>query len=91
MSREWNKTSIKGKITTACVGDHISINGGELLIEIVDTKGKWLRLAFNAAKEIRIERYVGAHRDACRIESCELCQYLDDKESRKGEQRVNKP
>ena len=87
MSREWNKTSIKGKITTACVGDHISINGGELLIEVVDAKGKWIRLAFNAGKDISINRLVGAHKNACKIDSCDLCGYIEYKQSRKGEQQ----
>lgn len=43
-------------VITRKVGERIVLNHGEVRIEIVDVKGKFVRLAFQANKEISIQR-----------------------------------
>lgn len=53
----WNrKATIGGLLITRKEGQKMTINYGELVIEVVQIKGKTVRLAFNASKEISIQR-----------------------------------
>lgn len=49
-------TGLKGLVMTRKPGDIVRINGGELKIGIVSVKGKYVRLVFQCAKDIRIDR-----------------------------------
>ncbi len=50
------KAQLKGLVFTRKEGDQILVNGGEIRIEIVEISGRWVRLAFEASKEISIRR-----------------------------------
>ena len=57
MSGKWKKkASIKGLCLTRKEGDKVVVNKGELIIEIVELRGKAVRIAFQGSKEILIER-----------------------------------
>ena len=56
MSRFAKKAQLRGLVITRKEGDQILINHGELKVEVVEIKGRWVRLAFEAAKEIVIQR-----------------------------------
>lgn len=43
-------------VLTRRVGEKILLNNGEVVIEVVATRGRTVRLAFRAAKEISIRR-----------------------------------
>ncbi len=59
MMSGWNKRSaLGGLIMTRGVGEMIKVNNGEIIIEIVEIRGKYVRLAFKANKEIQIARMV---------------------------------
>ncbi len=50
------KSKIGGLIINRKVGEQITINNGEITIEIVEIHGKEVRLAFRAHKDIKIDR-----------------------------------
>lgn len=56
MSKFNRAASIGGLIITRKIGDQIVVNGGEMVIEVIDVKGRLVRLAFKASKEIQIQR-----------------------------------
>ena len=88
MPSNWSKSSIRGLVCTLRVGDHFKVNGGELTIEVVDVKGRWLRLAFASPKDIKFELVRSAHKTLCKVAGCEVCSYLNHK-SLKGEENVD--
>jgi carbon storage regulator CsrA len=56
-TRESGKSSkIGGLVFTRGIGESVTVNGGELIVEVVDIKGKNVRLAFKAAREVKIHR-----------------------------------
>lgn len=60
MSNKFQKrASIHGLVVTRKEGEMIAVNRGEILIEIVEIKGKYVRLAFKAHREISIHRAEG--------------------------------
>jgi len=56
MSKFSRHSTMGGLVITCKVGEKVVINHGEIKIEIVDTKGKQVRLCFKANKEILIQR-----------------------------------
>jgi carbon storage regulator CsrA len=56
MSHFTKKATLRGLMMTRKEGQQIVINHGELLIEVVEVRGKYVRLAFQASKEIDIQR-----------------------------------
>lgn len=51
------RSTTKGLVITRRPGETIAINRGEIMIEVVQIKGKYVRLAFQANKaEISIQR-----------------------------------
>lgn len=50
------KSSIGGLVVTRRAGQKVSVNNGEIIIEVVEIQGKAVRIAFQAHKEIKIER-----------------------------------
>lgn len=56
MTRFFKKSQLRGLVITRKEGEQVIINGGELRIEVVEVKGKCVRLAFQANPEILIQR-----------------------------------
>lgn len=56
MSRFKKKADLRGLVITSKEGEQVFINNGELKIEIVEIRGKTVRLAFQASSEITIRR-----------------------------------
>jgi carbon storage regulator CsrA len=56
MSKFTKRATIKGLVITRKEGDQILVNHGEIRIEVVEVKGKCVRLAFQAAKDVTIHR-----------------------------------
>lgn len=56
MPRFNRKSLMGGLCMTRKVGERIIINNGELIIEVVETRGRYVRLAFKSHKEITIQR-----------------------------------
>lgn len=52
------KATIQGLNITRKQGERIIVNNGEILIEVVEIKGKYVRLCFQADKEISIAREI---------------------------------
>lgn len=50
-------------------GEQISVNNGEILIEIVEIHGKTAKLCFQASKEISIKR---VEESACKADSSSI-------------------
>lgn len=50
------RASISGLMMTRKEGQKIIVNHGEITVEVVEIKGKYVRLAFKANKEIDIQR-----------------------------------
>ncbi len=50
------RSTMSGLMMTRKEGDRIVVNNGEMLIEVVQIKGKYVRLCFHASKEITIKR-----------------------------------
>lgn len=56
MSRFEKKARLRGLVMTFKPREQISINHGEVRIEVVQIKGSYVRLCFSAEKEIHILR-----------------------------------
>ena len=56
MSNFTKKSQLGGLMLTRREGEAISVNHGEIYIEIVEVRGHYVRLAFKASKEISIQR-----------------------------------
>lgn len=56
MSRFKKRAELRGLVITSKESEQVIVNNGELLIEIVEIKGKAVRLAFQASSEISIRR-----------------------------------
>lgn len=56
MSKFTKKSGIGGLVFSRRVGEHVTINGGEIVIEVVQIKSNLVRLAFKASKDISIVR-----------------------------------
>lgn len=52
------KATIQGLNITRKQGERIIVNNGEILIEVVEVKGRYVRLVFQANKEIKITREI---------------------------------
>lgn len=50
------RSTIGGLMITRKEGQKVVVNKGEICIEIMEIKGKYVRLAFSASKEIQIQR-----------------------------------
>jgi len=50
------RATMGGLMMTRKEGQRVVVNHGEITIEIVEIKGKYVRLAFKANKEIEIQR-----------------------------------
>lgn len=48
---------LRGLVLHRRAGEIVSINNGELLIEVAQIKGKVVKLVFDASREISIRRY----------------------------------
>lgn len=56
MSKFTRKAGLRGLCITRREGQRIVINHGELVVEVVQIKGRQVRLVFSAAKDIPIQR-----------------------------------
>lgn len=57
MSNWTRKSALRGALViTRKQGEKVVINNGELVVEVVQVKGKTARLAFVASKDISIQR-----------------------------------
>ena len=56
MSNFTKKSQLGGLMLTRREGESISVNHGEIFIEVVEVRGHYVRLAFKANKEISIQR-----------------------------------
>ena len=83
MASNWSKSSIRGMVTTLAMGDHILVNDGEMTVEVVDIRGRWVRLAFATSNDIKLTAIKGAHKTNCTNASCEVCKYITNKQSQK--------
>ena len=53
----YNKPSrLGGLIIARKEGERVIINHGEIVMEVIEIKGKYVRMAFKADKEISIQR-----------------------------------
>jgi carbon storage regulator CsrA len=57
VSKFQKKATLRGLVMTRKSGDKISINHGELLIEVLEIRGNQVRLVFQGDKEINVQRY----------------------------------
>ena len=54
---KWNnKSTLRGLIITLKQGAIVRVNNGEMRIQLIETKGQYARIAFEASKEISIFR-----------------------------------
>ena len=56
MSKWTKKASIRGLMLTRKAGQHITINHGEVKIEIVEVRGKEVRIAIEAPRDVIVLR-----------------------------------
>jgi carbon storage regulator CsrA len=56
MSDFYRRSSIGGLCFTRKTGERITINNGEIVVEVVQIKGSYVRLAFKGAREINVVR-----------------------------------
>jgi carbon storage regulator CsrA len=56
MSQWSKKATVRGLVITRGEGEKIIINHGELVLEVVQIKGRQVRIAFAASKDISIQR-----------------------------------
>jgi sRNA-binding carbon storage regulator CsrA len=50
------KATIRGLMIQRREGQKVTVNHGEIVIEVVEVRGKYVRLCFQASKEIVIQR-----------------------------------
>jgi sRNA-binding carbon storage regulator CsrA len=56
MSNNRKKSSLRGLVISCKEGEQISFSNGEVLMEFVEVRKNQVRIAFQANKDIRIER-----------------------------------
>ena len=68
MSKWCNDAQLRGLIMTRVEGDIIAINNGELQIEIVEVKGRYVRLVFQGDREISVR--LSKKSDQANLQKC---------------------
>lgn len=56
MSGWTKKAKLRGLVMTRKEGERVTINNGELIVEVVQVRGRLVRLVFSASKDISIRR-----------------------------------
>lgn len=63
MSKFSKESKVGGLLITRKEGEQIAINGGELIIEVVEIQASRVRLAFQAPRDIKIQRAEEAEKE----------------------------
>lgn len=60
-----SKMQLRGLVISRKVGEIISVNHGELKIQISEIKGRFVRMIFEAARDVKIDRAEKIENNTC--------------------------